>query len=74
MASTALVPVSSDLCPACGQGLVEQIEETDALFRHAGYGATAQTIRAYCRECSWQMVRSQTEVRPPRRCRTRRAA
>ena len=65
-ATSALVPYERGCCPSCGTVLVEVVAEEPALFYHGGYGATRQTVTAFCTSdrCSWWMVRSVSEVRP----------
>lgn len=64
-ASTALVPVDTSSCPACGAaaGAVTVLEPQ--LVRHGGYGATRRTEVAVCSvACGWSRISNVTEVRP----------
>lgn len=63
VASAALARIPPGICPTCGRPTRVEVVTTDALFRHAGHGATHKVTTRFC-VCGWALVTEVTEVRP----------
>lgn len=61
--SAALVAVPAGVCPDCGAATDELVYSTDALFRHAGYGAAQRMVCRTC-ACGWILIAEISDVRP----------
>lgn len=66
--SAEIVPVGTDVCPACGAPTRSLGVEEPALVRGGGYGATRRTVTVFCADgCGWLIVTAVSETRPSRR-------
>ena len=62
--SRALVPWTPGRCPDCAGSELRPVTVAEpTLFRHAGYGATRETVVEVCR-CGYRRTVRTTEVRP----------
>lgn len=59
----ALVALSPELCPDCGNELMPYQVDQPALFKHGGYGATDRTVLVIC-ACGYGRQRERSEVTP----------
>lgn len=60
-----LVVTDPTRCPECGSELARQTASEPALVRSGGYGATRETVTAWC-GCGWALTVAISETRPNR--------